>query len=142
MRGDASVAVVGTYRSSFDAEFARSLLRSAGMESFIANDVPGARHDYIEVWVRRNDEPEARQILERVGKGNPPRADLADAVRVGFVGGAISGGFAGVLAGWLWSGVLVGTGVGILIAVKRWRSRHASNGTADLQWTPASRRLK
>jgi hypothetical protein len=89
MKGDEPLTVVGTFSSSFDAEFARSLLRSAGIETFISGDVPGGRYSIITVSVACGDEPEARQILQagqRTGSGGS-RDAMADAVQVGMMAG-------------------------------------------------------
>jgi hypothetical protein len=103
MNGDGALTVVGTFRSSFDAAFARSLLQSAGIEAFICDDIPGGRYSYIKIKVPAGDEREARQILQagqRAGSG-AAGDDVAGAVRVGFVGGAMGGGLLGAFAGWM-----------------------------------------
>jgi hypothetical protein len=121
-----SWAVVNTFTSTFDAQFACSLLRSAGIETVVSNDLPGARNGGVTVSVRDDDLPEARQILHGLGAGRRDSVsdDVNDAARVGFLLGAICGGFLGLIIGWFWTGIVIGTAVGIVVARRRWHSQH------------------
>jgi hypothetical protein len=119
-----SLEVVGTYSSSLEARLARCRLESAGIESFIFGDIPGARCGPIRLCVGQNDLADAHSLLAVTP---PPKAvsdDLQDAVRVGLAIGGITGGFVGAIMGWAVTGIAAGAALGVGTNMKRWYSRH------------------
>jgi hypothetical protein len=52
-----------TFNSAPDAQFACSLLRSAGIETFVPGEVRGGRLGGVAVSIHEDDFPKARRIV-------------------------------------------------------------------------------